>query len=127
MNRWSSSLSARKLVIVRIIPLPSNKLPLKIHIIVILKEFHSPFPSFSLVYSTMRSLILLLFLVVVNSVHPERSNGAVPQDALWHIKMMSPPLEGENSIRRPAFSSSCLGCGDYSLCINGETSCRLCS
>lgn len=72
----------------------------------------------------MRLLALLLFLVVVNGIHPERSNGAVPQDALWHIKMMSPPLEDENSIRRRAPSGLGLGCGDYSLCVDGKNSCR---
>lgn len=76
-------------------------------------------------YSTMRSLTFFLFFVVVTSINPERSNGAVPLDALWHIKMMSPPLDDENSIRMSVFANLVLGCGDYSLCIDGKDTCML--
>ena len=34
-----------------------------------------------------------------------RLEGIVPPDTLWHIKMMSPPLKGEMSIRRSIVDS----------------------
>lgn len=41
----------------------------------------------------------LIFLITLGVSQPMRIGGIVPPDTLWHIKMMSPPLKGEMSIR----------------------------
>ena len=46
-------------------------------------------------------LLYLLIWTTVESLNPMRSEGTVPPDTLWHIKMMSPPLSNEMTIRKP--------------------------
>ena len=51
----------------------------------------------------MNCLIYILVFVTIGATRPERSNGVVPPDTLWHIRMMSPPVEGENTISISSF------------------------
>jgi len=69
-------------------------------------------------------LLYLLLWTTIESLNPMRSEGTVPPDTLWHIKMMSPPLSSEMTIRKMLFALFIVGCGEYALCVNEESSCN---